>query len=182
MLRALEDRRRVALLDDLAGVHHADAIAQRPDDPEVVRDEQDGGIGLGLERAHEVEDAGLDSGVQAGRRLVEDEELGVGGEGDGDDDALLHPARQLVRVALGDLFRVGDLDTLQGLERAFLGLLLALAEDREGFDHLRPDLRRRVERRAGILVDHRHVAHPELADLVVTHLGDVIPSTRIHRR
>ncbi len=91
--------------------------------------------------------------------------LRVGGEGDGDDDALLHPARQLVRVALGDLLRVGDLDTLQGLERACLGLLLALAEDREGLDDLRPDLGRRVERRAGVLVDHRGVVHPELADL-----------------
>ena len=91
-----------------------DPIAQRPDDPEVVGDEQDGGVGLGLERAHEVEHARLDGRVQPGRRLVEDEQLGVGGERDGDDDALLHPARQLVRVALGDLLGVGDLDPLAG--------------------------------------------------------------------
>ena len=162
VLRALEDGRRVALLDDLAGVHHPDAIAQRPDDAEVVRDEQDGGVGLGLERAHEVEHARLDGRVEPGRRLVEDEQLGVGGERDGDDDALLHPAGQLVRVALGDALRVGDLDPFQGLERARLGLLLALTQDREGLDHLRPDLRRRVERRARVLVDHRRVAHPEL--------------------
>ena len=32
VLRALEDGRRVALLDDLAGVHHPDPVAQRPDD------------------------------------------------------------------------------------------------------------------------------------------------------
>ena len=77
VLRALEDGRRVALLDDLAGVHHADPVAQRPDDAEVVGDEQDGGVGLGLERADEVEDARLDGSVEPGRRLVEDEELGV---------------------------------------------------------------------------------------------------------
>ena len=49
------------------------------------------------ELADEVEDARLDRRVEAGRRLVEDEQLRVGGEGHGDDDALLHPARQLVR-------------------------------------------------------------------------------------
>ena len=114
MLRALEDRRRVALLDDLAGVHDPDPIAQRPDDPEVVGDQQDGGVGLGLERAHEVEHARLDGGVEPGRRLVEDEQLRVGGERDGDDDALLHPAGQLVRIALGDPLRVGDLDPFAG--------------------------------------------------------------------
>ena len=48
MLRALEDGRGVALLDDLAGVHHADPVAQGPDDAEVVGDEQDCGVGLRL--------------------------------------------------------------------------------------------------------------------------------------
>ncbi len=119
MLRVLEDGGGVALLDDLARVHHADPIAQRPDDAEVVGDEQDGRVGLGLERADEVEHAGLDRGVEAGRRLVEDEQLRVGRERDGDDDALLHPARQLVRIALGDPLRVGDLDPLEGACRAF---------------------------------------------------------------
>ena len=97
-----EDGRRVTFLDDLAGVHHADPIAQRPDDAEVVGDQQDRRVRLGLERAHEVEDARLDRGVEAGRRFVEDQQLRVGGERDGDDDALLHPAGQLVRVAVGD--------------------------------------------------------------------------------
>ena len=178
VLRVLEDRRRVALLDDLAGVHHPDPVAQRPDDAEVVGDEQDRRVRLGLERADEVEDARLDRRVEAGRRLVEDEQLRVGGEGDGDDDALLHPARQLVRVALDDPLRVGDLDALERLERARLGLLLALAEDRERLDDLRPDLGRRVERRARVLVDHRGVVHPELADLVVGHLRDVVAGRR----
>ena len=157
VLGMLEDGRGVALLDDLAGVHHADPVAQRPDDAEVVGDEQDRGVGLGLERADEVEDARLDRRVEPGRRLVEDQQLRVRGERDGDDDALLHPARQLVRIALGDLLRVGDLDPVEGLERVRLGLLLALAEDGERLDDLRADLGRRVERRARVLVDHRGV-------------------------
>ena len=102
VLRVLEDGRGVALLDDLAGVHHPDPVAQRPDDAEVVGDEQDRGVRLGLERPDEVEHARLDRRVEPGRRLVEDQQLRVRGERDGDDDALLHPARQLVRVALDD--------------------------------------------------------------------------------
>ena len=55
--------------------------------------------------ADEVEDARLDRRVEPGRRLVEDEQLRVRGERDGDDDALLHPARELVRIALEDALR-----------------------------------------------------------------------------
>ena len=39
--------------------------------------------------------------------------FGSRGQRHGDDDALLHPARQLVRVALSDPLRVGDLDPLR---------------------------------------------------------------------
>ena len=161
VLWVLEHRRRVALLDDLAGVHHADAVAQGADDAEVVGDEQDRGVHLGLQRADEVEHARLDRGVEPGRRLVEDEEPGVRRERDGDDDALLHPARQLVRIALGDRLGVGDLDPLERLERALLRLRLVLPEDREGLDDLRADLGRRVQGGARVLVDHRGVVGAE---------------------
>ena len=40
VLWPLEDARSASLLDDLAGVHDADPVAHRPDDPEVVRDQQ----------------------------------------------------------------------------------------------------------------------------------------------
>ena len=40
MLGPLEHTSRAAFLDDLAGVHHPDAVAHRPDDAEVVRDQQ----------------------------------------------------------------------------------------------------------------------------------------------
>ena len=175
MLRALEDRRRVALLDDLAGVHHADPVAQRPDDAEVVGDQQDRGIGLGLERAHEVEHARLDRRVETGRRLIEDEQLRVGGERDGDDDALLHPARQLVRVALGRPApgrRSGRVAAaLSALASACFWLWPRTVK---ASTTCGPTLRRRVEGRARVLVDHRGVVHPELADLVVAHLRDVV--------
>ena len=126
------------------------------------------------ERAHEVEHARLDGRVETRRRLVEDEQLRVRGERDGDDDALLHPARQLMRVALEDALRVGDLDAAHGGQRALARLLTALAEDRERLGDLRTDLRRGVQGGTRVLVDHRGVVHPERAHLLVVHLRDVV--------
>ena len=48
----------------------------------------------------EVEHLGLDGGVEARRRLVEDQKSGIGGERHRDDHPLLHAPRELVRVAL----------------------------------------------------------------------------------
>ena len=42
----------------------------------------------------------LDGRVEAGSRLVQDQERRILGERHGDDDALLHATRQLVRIAL----------------------------------------------------------------------------------
>ena len=137
------------------------------------------GVHLGHERANEVEDARLDRRVETGRRLVEDEQLRVGGERDRDHDPLLHAARQLVRVALVDPFRIRDLDAAHGGQCALSRLLRRLAEDRERLGDLRADLGRRVQRGAGVLVDHRRVVGPELADLLVVHPRDVVAPTRI---
>ena len=174
MLRVLEQGRRTPLLDDLAGVHDADAIAQRPDDAQIVGDEQDGGVGLGLEGTDEIEHAGFHGRIEAGRRLIEHEQLRVRCQGDGDDHSLLHAARKLMGIALVDPPGVGNLDPSERLDRVGLRFLPALAKDREGLGDLGPDLGRRIEGRARILVDHRGVAHPKAADLVVGHLRDVV--------
>ena len=70
---------------------------------------------LGLEVRDEIEHLGLDGRVEAGGGLVEDEERRVLGERHRDHDALLHPARELVRVAAHHAVRVGDLHLLEHL-------------------------------------------------------------------
>ena len=164
-----------ALLHDLARVHDADPVAQRADDAEVVGDEQDRGVRLGAQLADEVEDARLDRRIETGRRLVEHEQLRIGGEGHGDDDALLHPARELVRVALDDPDRVGDLDTVAGRPCAFFWASSWLwPRTVNASTTWGPTSVARIEGAARVLVDHRGVVHPELADLVVAHLRDVV--------
>ena len=167
-------RDRVAFLDDLAGIHHADSVAHRADDAEVVGDQQDCRVHLGDQRAHEIEHARLDGRIEPGRRLVEDEQLRVRGQRDGDDDALLHATRQLVRIALVDALRVGDLDAAHRRERALARLARALAEHGVRLGDLRTDLGRRVQRGSRVLVDHRRAVRPELTDLLVVHPRDVL--------
>ena len=91
-----------------AGVHHIDVVADLGHDPEVVGDEHDGGSDPFAQVAHQLEDLGLDRDVQGGRGLVRKEHLRLARERHCDHHSLEHPAGELVRVAPGDLHRVGD--------------------------------------------------------------------------
>ena len=86
------------VLDELAGIHHADAVADRRDDAEVVRDVDHRHAELGAQPTQQVEDLRLRRHVETGRRLVEDDELRIAGERHRDHHALLLPARELVRI------------------------------------------------------------------------------------
>ena len=109
----VEERPGGALLDELARIEDADAVAHLGDHAEVVGDEEDACAELLPEVRDELEHLGLDRRVEARRRLVEDEERRVLGERHRDDDPLLHAARELVRVALHDRARVRDLHLAQ---------------------------------------------------------------------
>ena len=124
MLGIVEHLLGGALLDDLAGVHHADPVAHRADHAEVVGDQQDRRVGVRPQGAHEIEHLGLDGGVETGGRLVEHEQLRVAGERHGDHDPLLHPARELVRIPLHDPHRVGDANAAQRVECVRLRLVV----------------------------------------------------------
>ena len=87
-------------LDDLAEVHHRDAVGDVADDGEVVGDEEVGEVELLLQLHEQVQDLGLDRHVERGDRLVRDDELRLQHERAGKADALALPAAELVRVAL----------------------------------------------------------------------------------
>ena len=163
MPRVAEHRLDRALLHQAAGIEHADALAHLRHDGEVVGDEEHRRAELRLQVGDQLEHLGLDGRVEAGGRLVEDQELGIGGERHRDDDALLHPAGQLVRVALQHGDRIGDLDALERLARALPRLRPRRAPDREDLCDLVADADRRIERRARVLVHHRDDVRAELA-------------------
>ena len=77
MLRVLDDRGARPDLDDLAEIHHGDAVADALDDRDVVRDEQEGEAHLGLQPHHQVDDLRLDRDVERRDRFIGDDQLGA---------------------------------------------------------------------------------------------------------
>ncbi len=63
-------------LDDAAGVHDGDPVGDVADDAEIVADEHESEVLLVLQPLQQLEDLGLDRGVDSGRRLVGKQEGG----------------------------------------------------------------------------------------------------------
>ena len=79
--------------DDPAVAHDADAVAHRQQ-LVVVRGDQDHALARGGQPVDQAVDGDAGADVDALRRLVEDEEVGIGEEPAGDDDLLLVAAGQ----------------------------------------------------------------------------------------
>ena len=71
----------------------SDLVGDVGDDAQVVGDDDDRGVELGLELPDEVEDLRLDGHVERGGRLVGDQQRGAVDQGHRDHDALAHAAR-----------------------------------------------------------------------------------------
>ena len=96
---ALHDRflRRLGARDiggEPALRHHEDAVAEREELGQLGGDQEDGAALRGELADHLVE-LGLDADVDAARRLVEDEDRGIGEQPAGEDRLLLVAAREL---------------------------------------------------------------------------------------
>jgi hypothetical protein len=86
---------RPAVESDLAPAQHDDPVEVVGHRRELMGDEQDGRPPLPDQRHQRVAEPALGFDVDAGHGFVEDEELGLGGQGLGDEGPLLLPARQL---------------------------------------------------------------------------------------
>ena len=93
---------------DLAAVHDVHTAAGAGYNAQVVGDEDNARTGLFLELLDKLDDLGLDGHVQSGGGLIGNDELGVAGQGDGDDHTLAHTAGQLMRVLLEAFLRRGN--------------------------------------------------------------------------
>ena len=113
--RVVAHRRRVALGDLLAVVEHRDLLGDAHHDLHVVLDEQDGEAPLVAQALHERGEGIGFLGVHARRGLVEQQQLGVGGQRPGDLDASLVAVGEVD----GQMFVHGPLqaDVLQRLRR-----------------------------------------------------------------
>jgi hypothetical protein len=95
--------------DDPAGVHHDASVADLADHTEVVRHEHVGEFSFGPQLLEEPQDLRLNTHVESGDSLIENEEAGRTGQGARDGDALLLATRQLARVGADEPFVEPDL-------------------------------------------------------------------------
>ena len=145
-----------ALPDQLALIKHGDAVADLAGGRHVVGDRDRGGAEI-ADAFHDqvVDDVGHDR-VEAGGRLVEEDDLRLAGDGSGERHALLHAARQFRRKELADLGSEADMAELGDRHLVRLGGIHAVALDRTE-RHVLPDAQR-VEQRAA-LEQHAELAH-----------------------
>ena len=149
-------------LDDPAGIHHRDAVAEFGNDPEIVSDEEDGHAEFAPQAVEQVEDLRLDGHVEGGRRLVGNEKLRVAGKRDRDHHALALSARHLVRVAVERLCGRGDADEIEELDRPRPCRGAAhRAVQEDGLGDLVADREDWVERGHRLLEDHADAVAPD---------------------
>jgi len=144
------------------------------DDAEIVSDEEIAQTQIRLQILQHVDDLRLNGYVQRGHGFVTDDELGVGGQGAGDADALALTAGELVRVAGGLL--AGDADDLEQLLHALVAFLLGLAQlvDINGLGHDIANRHAGIQRGVGILENHLRTA-AELGHIGLVHQLAVKP-------
>ena len=155
-------------LDDLAGVHDRDVVADVGDHAEVVADDDHRQAGVADQSAQQAEDLGLHRDVEGGRGLVGDQQLRLTGQRQRDADPLCHTAGQLVRVALQHPLGVDDADLAEQLGGDPLGLAAAdLAEPADRLGELGGDGEHRVERDHRLLGDHRDLPAADRGELLL---------------
>jgi hypothetical protein len=103
MVGAFENCFGGPVFDDLAEVHHRDAVGDVAHHRQVVGDEHVADLQLLLQLVEQVEHLGLDRQVERGDGLVADDDVGVQCQGTGDADTLPLPAGELLRKLVGGL-------------------------------------------------------------------------------
>src|SRR5262249_48913344 len=123
-----------ALGQQAAGLDDADAIDQPLRHIEDVRGENDGAAGP-RSVVQQVLDLARDRGVEAGQRLVEDQQLGIVQERAGERRLLFHAARKALAALVAVRPQVEALEQLLARSRDALGVHAPEAADEsEVFD------------------------------------------------
>ncbi len=164
----LEDGAHPAGLQQAAGVHHRHAVAGPGYHAQVVGDQDHRRPTGPLQAADQVEDLRLDGDVEGGGRLVGDDQVRLGNEGHGDDDALPHAAGQLVRETARPRGRILQAD----LGERRLGARPRLPAPQapvtgQRLGQLRADPQVWVERRHRVLEDHADAPAADLPQVAL---------------
>ena len=115
MARRAQDPRGRAVFHELARIEHGDLVAERAHHAEIVADEEEADRFAPAQLRQHGQNPRLDRDVERGGGLVEDQQLGLTGDGRRDQCALAHAAAELVRIGRGDFARAGDIHVREKL-------------------------------------------------------------------
>lgn len=167
MARLMEERPGVGCLDNSAGIHDLNAVAQARDHTEVMSDEDHGHVELLLEAFDQFENLCLHGDVEGRGRLICNQELRLCDESHGNHDTLSHSPRELMGKVMDALGSVIDPDGVEHLHCAGEGLFSRnLVVDQKRLDQLIRDAQVGVQRRHRILKDHRDAFSADLPGLL----------------
>ena len=164
VLRIVDDLIHGAALDDPAGIHDGDAVAELGSKRQVVGDQDDAGAVVAVDAPHDVHNLGLNGDVQRRGRLVGEDQGRLANETDGNQRALLHAAGELVRVITVARFRRRDADFAHHLQHPLflpVGAPVNATPPRQetvqpqGLADLLADRENGIERALRVLKDHR---------------------------
>ena len=128
-------------------------IGEVAHDREVVRNDDQRGVSLGLDLVQQVEDRRLHGDIQRRDRFVGDDHVGIAGQCASDRHPLLLTARELVGLSAGELRRQPhDLEEMRDLVRRSAPRQSTQAPKRPA--DCVADRVARVERAVGVLEDH----------------------------
>ena len=104
--RVGDDLARRAALHDPAAFHQGNAVADLERLVQIMADEDDRALQLGLQVQKFILQPGADQRVQRRERLIHQQDRGLGDKGAGKANALLHAARQFAHLAVRPLRQV----------------------------------------------------------------------------
>ena len=167
--RGQQDVLGLAVLDQLAVLQDGNVVAQAQGLVQIVGDEDDGLVQPGLQLEQMVLHLAADQRVQRREGFVHQQDLGVGGQRPGQAHALLHAARELVRILV---LEAGQAHLVQPVA----GLLLTL-----GTRHLLHGQpiggvvqHGAVRQQAEALEHHGHLVLAEVLQFALAHLHHVL--------
>ena len=162
MPRPREQCRGRRLLHQSSGIHHTDPLADLRDHAEIVRDVEQRRAVFLPQLVQQIEHHRLDGDVETRRRLVEQQQCGIGEQRHRDHHALLLAAGKLVRVAAHHALRIGQMHVGERPRRTlarFGGCTHAVRA--RHFHELAADRHARVQRRRRLLIDDRDASAAE---------------------
>jgi hypothetical protein len=143
---------------------------------EIARHQNQRGAKVAHEVMHQIEDLARDRDVEAGGRLIRQEQPGRMSERHGDDHPLAHAATELVRIGGQALLRVRDADRAQELLGAGVGGAARYFAVRPDDVHdLVADAEQRIEVLAGLGRGQRDDPSADRAELVLALGQQVLP-------